>query len=287
MAIIKYFPKVESDQLPEGVSIQPRQFSFGSLDSEPKYWMGGSKIATHFQNMFSMAIPPGERFFIRSVQKYEDQVTDPEHKELIKAFILQEGLHRSAHNEFNSSLEKHGTDVERETRFFEKWIDFGESFMPSKVMLGITALAEHLTAIGAHQLLDNPRVNEIYTPATLRFWTWHAVEELEHRAVAFDLLKVARVGYFLRVFIAMVTTQMMFVWGAVSFFRLMWKDPTKVGMEEFAKLKRVLSILNNWQLVKMYFEYFKPGFHPWDIAPPEYMDDWYDSNANPEESVSL
>jgi len=53
MAITKFYPKVESHQLPEGISIQPRKFTFESddtLDSEPKYWLGNSKIFTHFDS---------------------------------------------------------------------------------------------------------------------------------------------------------------------------------------------------------------------------------------------
>jgi len=283
MTITRTFPKAESDKLPEGISIQPRKFTFGSLESEPKYWLGNSKIATHFENMFSLAIPPGERFFIRSVQRYEDQITDPEHKGLIKAFILQEGLHRSAHNEFNSSLEKHGVNVERETTFFEKYIGFAERHMPSKIMLGVTAFAEHLTATGAHSLLDNPRQAELYSPETLKFWQWHAVEELEHRAVAFDLLKVAKIGYFSRVFSALVSIYALILFGTIVFLRLMRDDPTKLTRKEIPNLLNVLRIMGVWPTTKMFLQYFKPGFHPWDIAPPQGLENWYASNETGDE----
>lgn len=283
MAITKFYPKVESHQLPEGISIQPRKFTFESddtLDSEPKYWLGNSKIFTHFENMFSIAIPPGERFFIRSVRYYEDRVTDPEHKKLIKAFILQEGLHRNAHNEFNSSLERHGVNVESETRFFEKSIEFGEKIVPARVKLAATAFAEHLTAVGAHEIMDNPRIAEIYTPATFRFWQWHATEELEHRAVAFDLLKVVKIGYVTRVLSAVGLALVMFIFGLFSFLRLMWRDPKRIDREEITNLNKAIKIMNTRSMITMLFQYFKPSFHPWDIAPPRNLDNWYETNVD-------
>ncbi len=45
---------------------------------------------------------------------------------------------------------------------------------------------EHFTAILAHQLLADPRHLEGAEKETADLWRWHAVEEIEHKGVAYD-----------------------------------------------------------------------------------------------------
>ncbi len=103
MAMQMPFPAATSSHLPDGVTIQPRTFEWHELESVPQYWFAGNPISTHVENAFSILIPPGERFFIRSVRHFEDRATDPEQEDLIRAFVQQEALHTRAHNEFNAS----------------------------------------------------------------------------------------------------------------------------------------------------------------------------------------
>ena len=114
MTMQRPFPAATSSRLPNGVVIQPRRFEFRDLKSVPQYWFADNPLITHLENAFSILIPPGERFFIRSVRLFEDRLADPELKDLVRAFIQQEGLHTRAHNEFNQSLRQFGIDVERE-----------------------------------------------------------------------------------------------------------------------------------------------------------------------------
>src|SRR3546814_3208818 len=75
---------------------------------------------------------------------------------------------------------------------------FCRKYRPKTFTLGQTAAAEHMTALMAHGFFANgmfahadPRVRAMYA--------WHAVEEIEHKAVAYDVLKkVARANYFTR-----------------------------------------------------------------------------------------
>ena len=45
---------------------------------------------------------------------------------------------------------------------------------------------EHFTAILAHQLLGNPRHLAGADPESAALWRWHAIEEIEHKGVAYD-----------------------------------------------------------------------------------------------------
>jgi len=279
MPINSDFPNVESALLPEGISIQTRKFDFDydSLESVPKYWFANNPILTTIENTFSILIPAGERFFIRSVRHYEDKVTDPELKKLVKPFISQEGQHCRAHDQFNNSLKNHGVDLDRESSYSEKFFKKASAILPKKIQLGATAFLEHVTASGAIYLFETPEYQEYWPPQMLEFWKWHAVEELEHKAVAYDLLKVAKVGYFLRIISAIVAITLFAIPAVTIYKRIMRNDPTKVTTKQKQQADAINKKIMMPQL-RMIMAYFKPGFHPWQFDDLTYVKKWYSEN---------
>ncbi len=278
MALQRPFPAASSSRLPAGVVIQPRKFEFQDLEGIPQYWLAGNPLLTHIENAFSILIPPGERFFIRSVRNYEDRATDPELKDLIRAFVQQEGLHTRAHNEFNASLGRFGVNVEREIAYADWALSSIQKVLPKKVQLGVTAFLEHLTATGAHMLFMEPLIAESMHPEALRFWRWHAAEELEHKAVAFDLFRMVGGGYFLRVFSALASLLLL----AVPFNRIVRRmlkdDPNEITPAVRQQAREMNRKLMGTQL-RLIGQYFKPGFHPWQFDDQKNLTEWY---ASPE-----
>lgn len=270
------FPVARSSRLPAGVVVQPRKFAFQDLESVPQYWFADNPIITHMENAFSILIPPGERFFIRSVRNYEDRATDPELRGLIRAFVQQEGQHSQAHNEFNDSLKAFGIDVERERAYANRVMSGLEKILPKKMRLGATAFLEHLTAVGAHMLFQEPLIRDSMPPEMQRFWSWHAAEELEHKAVAFDLFRVAGGGYILRVLSAISALALLALPFNKVVRRMMKDDGTKVTAEMRAQARAINRKLAGPQL-RMIAQYFKPSFHPWDLDDQKYLTGWYAS----------
>ena len=130
-----------------------------------------------------------------------------------------------AHNEFNRSFRRFGVGVDREMAYADRVMSALQRYLPKKMQLGVTVFLEHVTATGAHMLFMEPLVAESMHPETLRFWRWHAVEELEHKAVAFDLFKMVGGGYFLRAFSAIAALLLL----ALPFGRIvrrMRKEPS-------------------------------------------------------------
>ncbi len=263
-----------SSRLPAGVVIQPRKFEFDDLASVPQYWFAGNPIITHLENAFSLMIPPGERFFIRSVRNYQDRVTDPEQRALIRAFVQQEGMHSHAHEEFNDSLQQFGIDVEREKVYAREAMDWMEKVLPKKMRLGVTVFLEHLTAVGAHSLFQEPLIRESMVPEMRRFWTWHAAEELEHKAVAFDLFRQVGGGYVLRVFSAVAALVLLAIPFDKMVRRMRREDGKPVTREMRAQARKIQRQLAGPQL-RMIARYFVPGFHPWDFKDETHLSDWY------------
>lgn len=264
--------------IPDGVDIQPRKFVFRDLDGIPQYWFGGNPLLTHIENTFSILIPPGERFFIQAVRNYSDRVQDPEFAKLVQAFIQQEGHHTRAHNEFNRHFQKYGVDIEGEEAVAARLMAAGTRRLPKKIQLGITVFFEHLTATGAHTLFSEKELSELMHPEALRFWRWHAVEELEHKAVAFDLLRQVGGGYWTRLFSALVGV----AWLAIPLVRMakrmMKNDPTPITPEMRAQAREINRKVGSVQ-TRLLLAYFKPGFHPWKVRDEGYVAEWYASEA--------
>ncbi len=270
-------PAATSSRLPTGVAIQPRRFDFRDLDRIPQYWFAGNPIVTHTENAFSILIPPGERFFIRSVQHYAERTADPELAGLIRAFVQQEALHTRSHNAFNASLARFGVDVDRETAYADRVMTTLGKVLPKRMQLAATVFLEHLTATGAHLLFTEPRICEAMHPEMLRFWRWHAAEEIEHKAVAFDLYREIGGGYLLRVVSAILTVLLLAFPFARITRRMMRNDPTVITEEMRGQARELNRIAMRPQL-RMIAAYFAPGFHPWKCHDEAYLFAWYASS---------
>ena len=270
-------------RLPEGVSIvvrRPEDLDFASV---PRAWFAGSLSLSTALNLFSFIIPEHERFFIRTVRKYKSQTSTPEDAELLRAFMQQEAIHYQVHEAFNETRRHHGMQVDRDSATIKKAFAAVEARFSLKVRLGMTAFMEHCTAIAAHQGLSEESALP-YMHKTMRdLWEWHAVEEIEHKAVAYDLFKANGGGYFLRIYTAILT-----IITDARLFRVLirrakadakqqtadgtWTEPVLTA-EQQAVRKHVIALerRNARKLFWAGARYFLPGFHPWQIDDSRYV----------------
>jgi predicted metal-dependent hydrolase len=165
----------------------------------PRHWFGNNVVGTHVVNGVNLLFPAGERFFVRSVNRYLDRVDDPLLREQIKGFFGQEGRHAKEHERFFAVLEGQGYRVRRFLRVYEA-ICYGvvERIAPASLALATTAACEHFTAILAEHALRE-KLLDLAHPTMQALLLWHASEEIEHRAVAFDVLRQAHPSYALRI----------------------------------------------------------------------------------------
>jgi predicted metal-dependent hydrolase len=155
----------------------------------PKHWADDNPVLTAFMSALSATFPPGERFFIESVRHYAERVTDPALKERIRGFIGQEANHTKEHIAFNAFLATRGYPVAQIEKRVERILRRIAKRSSPASNLAQTAALEHLTAFLASAVLEEPQVIERTHPTVAAFWTWHAIEEVEHRSVAFDVYK--------------------------------------------------------------------------------------------------
>jgi uncharacterized protein len=172
-------------------SVRTRRIAFAyppaSLD---RHYVNGDLVMSHVVSVLSAMFPPGEDFFVRAVKRHADQVTDPELKQQVAGFIGQEVTHGREHRELNKRLQEMGYPTHRVSRMAKAGLQRNERLLPPKVQLAMTAALEHYTAALAETLLTDPRAQELLGETEVRsMLLWHALEESEHKAVAFDVYR--------------------------------------------------------------------------------------------------
>jgi hypothetical protein len=224
-------------------TIRPRSPRF-DFDAVPRHWFAGSVIGTAFANGLNLLFPAGERFFVRSVRHYLDRIQDPKLREDVKGFSGQEGLHAYAHERQFEALEKQGFAIRPFLRFYEAFAyGFVEKVAPSQLCLAATAACEHFTATMATNALAREAEGALLLkdPTMRALLLWHAVEEIEHRAVAFDVLNEVNPSYELRVAGLAVATSMLFtLWmaGAATLIAQDSPKPARLRRELRARRER-------------------------------------------------
>ncbi|MGK2928914.1 MAG: metal-dependent hydrolase, partial [Acidimicrobiales bacterium] len=176
---------------PERV-VPTRRISFEyPLDDLPKYFAADEDIVlSHVIAVLSAVFPDGEEFFVRSVRNFRDQIQDPELKKQVAGFIGQEAIHGREHREVNERFAQLGYPTKAVERLTKKGLAIREKLAPAKANLASTAALEHYTATLAETLLSDPDArNTIAHDEVRSLFLWHALEESEHKAVAFDLYR--------------------------------------------------------------------------------------------------
>jgi predicted metal-dependent hydrolase len=170
----------------------------------PRHWHGGDAFRSQFFNALSMSFPVGEQFFIDSVRDAAKLLPDTPRSAAIRAtvagFIGQEATHRHIHGLYNSQLEKQGL-VNRWQHWAQARLTRLRARSPAldaRHALAATCAFEHLTALLADGTLRYPRWLEGAEPDLQTVWRWHAAEETEHNAVAFDLYRELGGSYGMR-----------------------------------------------------------------------------------------
>jgi len=245
------------------------------LAEAPRYYLaGGNPLATHFFNSLNLLFPDGERFFVRSVHDQLDKIEDRQLRADAKAFAGQEGQHAREHEAFFRVLEGQGYEFGAHLRRFRKINNWCSQNLPGALRLAMTAGAEHYTATLGGLALRSGILEDCH-PSMRELITWHALEEIEHKSVAFDVLRATHPGYFLRIFgfcLATFMIGLMTVLGAVLFVR-QDRLPSSERARWRAALRknRKLGVFSSG-MRRQLRAYFRPSFHPNDVADGDLME---------------
>lgn len=235
-------------------------------------WHAEGGHVTHFFNALSLLFPAGERFFMDSVRKFRDQADDPDLKKAVLGFIGQEAMHTREHMDYNEMLERAGLPANELDQFTWKLLARVSKLLPNRLLLGGTIALEHYTAVLGDMILRHPEQLKGSLPEYVTMWRWHALEETEHKAVAYDVWEATsrseREDYINRATAMVIATAIL--WPVLSYYhvRLVMADPKLKGKRISGYKSLAKFLLGKGspfrQLVPETLKFFRPGFHPWD-----------------------
>ena len=251
------------------MTIQRRDVAF-DLTAVPRDWCGDDPYRTTFMNALSLLFPEGEKFFVDSVKHYTREGD-------AAGFIGQEAMHGREHRALNDMLVAHGyTAAPNIDLRLKKFLKLVRRVLSPKSQLAATTALEHFTAIMAERLLADPAMRDEIHESVRPLWLWHALEESEHKSVAFDVYKAAGGGYVRRIAIMMLTTVVFFAVQAAAHARLMSQRGVLLRPWTWLGGIRRMWIYPGYfmRLVPAYFSYYRPAFHPSDRDTRELLARW-------------
>ncbi|CAM2145265.1 Metal-dependent hydrolase [Pararobbsia alpina] len=247
-----------------------RDIRFGMDGEIDPHWLDGDAHRTRFYDAMSLMFPEGEKFFIESVRMCRDFAEgDPILERDVRAFIGQEAMHRREHIAYNERVGEQGAPVAQIEAQLLARLNLARSRLSRGGMLGVTICLEHFTAMLADQVLRHPATLRDADPAMQALWQWHALEETEHKAVAFDLYVRALPRPFeryLRRCNAMLIVTPVFISHIWSFnWRLVKSDGQHRDLRGWLRLLyyQFISPGPFVRILPQWLAWFRPGFHPW------------------------
>lgn len=259
--------------------VPTRRMSFEkSMPAVPRHFAAeGDLIACHLISSLSAVFPDGEEFFVRSVRHFRDQIGDPELKRQVAGFIGQEAVHGREHRVFNDRLAQLGYPTKRFERLTKRGLAVRERILSPKSNLAATAALEHFTATLAELVLTSEEIRDLFGhPAVRDLFVWHALEESEHKAVAFDVYRAVGGSERMRV-TTMNVLRFGFVVGmTVQVIVSLLGDPATY---RHGNLRRSWRTFRHSPIVSRALwcqlrDYNRPGFHPGDRDTTDLVGKW-------------
>jgi predicted metal-dependent hydrolase len=257
--------------------LTPRDVRF-DWDGLPLHWIPGEPFATHMVNVLHLLLPEGERWFVKVFQRTMPLITDEELRSRVLGFTGQEAMHAEAHQGVLDHLAAKKVPiapyVAQIEYLFRKVLgdrpgpgpEAERQYLIERV--AIIAGIEHFTAFLGDWILNAQELDRAGAdPTMLDLLRWHGAEEVEHRAVAYDLLCHLDPGYLRRVrTMAIATTVLVQLWVRGARY-LMSADSalppgTKARWRDVPRAARRGLLPDPVKLIASVLRYFSPRYHP-------------------------
>ncbi|MEU9806022.1 metal-dependent hydrolase [Mycobacterium sp. NPDC050853] len=273
------------------VNIRRIAFTFDGASPSRRHFVAGDIAMSHLVALLSGFFPSGEEFFIQSVRRYDSQIVDPVLRKQVAGFIGQEMTHGIQHRELNTQLVQRGywaTGLMDRvgTRLVKRMMQ-NRDRLPDRVArsaLAVTAAVEHLTAVLGEQVLSIPWIQQQLTDPEVRaMLNWHAIEEMEHKSVAFDVYRHVggtermRIGA-MAVTLALFLSRTLILLASILTDPWAWRHPAAT-LRSIVTLPRTPLFAGLGAKIRCYL---RSGFHPDDIDHGPLLEKWRDEYFGPE-----
>jgi predicted metal-dependent hydrolase len=259
----------QRDKTPVDLTITPRDRRFGRELAQKRWWLGGDPIGSAYHNALSITFPRGEAFFVESVKAFRDGAS-PKLAAEIRAFVTQEVMHSREHVSFNKRVTDAGYKIDHLEQVVADSLELTKN-RPQILNLAVTMALEHYTAMMAHQMLKDPKAFAGADPELSNMWKWHAIEEIEHKGVAYDTWLHATRDWTrgkrwkVKAIMMLIVTK--------NFWTKRWEGTLDLLAQDgitgwSAKARLAWYLFGNpgpvRRLALPWVAYFLPGFHPWN-----------------------
>jgi len=245
--------------------LRPRRTAFTFPNSIPRHWLAGSPTRSHFFNAINLFVVAFEDFMVRVMRSQLPHLkNDPEFSRQVRGFMGQEATHSYVHEKFLSNLRQQGYRIDGYLGAAERvFTQVFEKRLGLRVCISMIAGFEHLTALLSEIVLSS-RMMKQAEPFMAELWEWHAAEEIEHKEMAFELLKRTSRSYLLRMVGGLLGGLVVAGFIGVGMVMLLRQDGELRQKRTWADLKGLL--FGSEKMVSrglaIFLEYFRPGFHP-------------------------
>lgn len=266
---------------------------FGLDGTVPKYWYQSNPFKTRLFDSMHLTFPEGERFFMTSVRAFRNRIEDEELLQQVKDFTRQEGQHGMAHSKYHGALAAQGLPVAAMLKDNKATLDGFLKNRSPEFNVALTAAFEHFTGLLAETFFSHDATTLGMDDRIRALMAWHAMEEMEHKAVAYDVMvQVARVGYWTRAWALVVAMwqvrRMMF--GYTD--QLLKADGFSWLQRKWLRVSHMRWMFGRRGVLAMrpkhFLAYFKPGFHPNDILTLPGYYPWlveYERSGDPQKAL--
>jgi predicted metal-dependent hydrolase len=183
------------------ITVTPRRpgFDFAGLEHEvARAWHPGGMGPTAFLEALSAMAPVVEGFFIDDTRRLLSRIADAAQRTEGDAFLRQEAIHARMHAAFNRLLVRWEVPVEPIADSALRWLAIVD-WIPNDLRSAVAMAGEHFLGEIGNAILSRPQLLAGVDPRIAKLFCWHGYEEMEHKAVLFDVFHAAR-GHGLRTY---------------------------------------------------------------------------------------
>jgi predicted metal-dependent hydrolase len=244
-----------------------RRFEPPPAGDVARHWFHGEPAATHLLNAYTLLVPDNEGFYIRTLNQAVPGLQDIDLRNAVREFSRQEGQHGVAHRRAWQWLAAQGYRFDAFVKLADKAaFAVVEKLAPLPLRVAIVACVEHLNAAIGHEYLRRGLMDGV-DPAVRSLFEWHFAEEIEHKAVAFDVLQTFRGAYALRLLATVLVVPLFYLLMGLGAAMLCVQDgsarraSTWRGWFSHVFGRRAVA----WGMARHLGAYLLRGFRPWQL----------------------
>lgn len=251
-----------------------RNYSLQLATDVAPHWCPSSPEFSHSASGFFATLPFVEPYLIYNMREAEKVVNDPRFSLSVQQFVEQEARHAQEHRRYNEHLKRRYPGLSEfeqrmRARFERSKAEHSLAFRMAYTA-GFEALTYHLVC---YIISERQRWLRDADPSVLGLLVWHGVEEVEHKAAAFDLYQALHGGYWLRargLFAALATSVRDLRQMATYMLEVDGLTHDPLSQRRLRALRRALAAA----LLPRFAHYLRPNYHPSQYQDPPEIAGW-------------